>query len=302
MGRGWQVRVIRLAALPTVASASLLTGGCASHDFSIRSLPAETPAAYNAAAIKEFQAMQALGATPASAATQATVGPPLTPADVPSMQTYDPWERMNRFTYRFNARFDEAILRPAADQYRRLPNPVRTGIHNFFSNLSEIVSVVNYCAQLRPAPGVRGLGRFVINSTLGIGGLLDVATQLHIPGAPTGFGATLARWGMHPGPYFVMPILGPSTLRDGFGFLADFGTDYAINPVNLYRGTAGWVLTPLDGVDVRANISFRYYSTGSPFEYDTVRFLYVRRVLIEDDALRMWHRSGKGAAQTPAGQ
>jgi phospholipid-binding lipoprotein MlaA len=107
---------------------------------------------------------------------------------------------------------------------------------------------------------------------------------------------------MHPGPYFVMPILGPSTLRDGCGFLADFGTDYAINLVNLYRGTAGWVLTPLDGVDVRANVSFRYYSTGSPFEYDTVRFLYVRRTLMEDDALRMWHRSSKGAAQTPAGQ
>jgi phospholipid-binding lipoprotein MlaA len=296
------VRIVRLAALAAVVSGSLLTGGCVSRDFSMRSLPVETPAADNAAAIKQFQAMQALAAARANAATQAAVGPPLTPADVPSMQTYDPWERINRFTYRFNARFDEAIFRPVADQYRRLPSPVRTGIHNFFSNLSEIVSVVNYTAQLRPAPGVRGLGRFVINSTLGIGGLFDVATQLHIPGAPTGFGATLARWGMHPGPYFVMPILGPSTLRDGFGFLADFGTDYVINPADLYRGTAGWVFTPLDGVDIRANTSFRYYSTGSPFEYDTVRFLYVRRTLIEDDTLRMWHRSSKGAAQTPAGQ
>jgi phospholipid-binding lipoprotein MlaA len=99
-----------------------------------------------------------------------------------------------------------------------------------------------------------------------------------------------------------MPILGPSSLRDGFGFLADFGTDYAINLADLYRGTAGWVLTPLDAVDLRANINFRYYSTGSPFEYDTVRFLYVRKTLIEDDALRMWHRSGNRDAQTPAGQ
>jgi phospholipid-binding lipoprotein MlaA len=296
------VRVARFVALLAVAGASLPTGGCASRGFSIRSLPAETPAADNAAAIKELQDTQALAAARANAATAAAIGQPLTAADVPSMQSYDPWERMNRFTYRFNARFDEAILLPVADEYRRLPSSLRTGIHNFFANLSEIVSVVNYSAQLRPAPGVRALGRLVINSTLGIGGLFDVATKMHIPGARTGFGATLARWGMHPGPYLVMPILGPATLRDGCGFLADFGTDYVINPVNLYRGTAGWALTPLDGVDIRANTSFRYYSTGSPFEYDAVRFLYVRKTLIEDDALRMWHSSGNRAAPTPAAQ
>jgi phospholipid-binding lipoprotein MlaA len=246
--------------------------------------------------------MLAEAAARANATPQADIGPPLTPADAPSMHTYDPWERMNRFTYRFNARFDEAVFLPVADKYRRLPSPVRTGIHNFFANLAEVVSVLNYTAQLRPAPGVRSLGRFVINSTLGIGGLFDVATKLDIPEAHTGFGATLARWGIHPGPYFVMPILGPSTLREGFGFLADFGTDYAINLGNLYRGTAGWALTPLDAVDIRANTNFRYYSTGSPFEYDTVRFLYVRKTLIEDDAVRMWHRSGNRNAQTPAGQ
>ncbi len=299
MGRGWQVRGARLVPLAAVVSASLLTGGCASRDFLIRSLPAETPAADNAAAIKQAQETQALTAAHAGAAA---IGPPLTPADVPSMRTYDPWERMNRFTYRFNARFDEAIFLPIADEYRRLPSPVRTGIHNFFANLSEVVSVLNYTAQLRLAPSVRALGRFVINSTLGIGGLFDVATKMHIPGAPTGFGATLARWGMHPGPYFIMPILGPSTLRDGFGLLADFGTDYTINLADLYRGTAGWLLTPLDGVDIRANASFRYYSTGSPFEYDTVRFLYVRKTLIADDALRMWKRSGTHPARTPAAQ
>jgi phospholipid-binding lipoprotein MlaA len=281
---------------------SLLAGGCASRDFYIRSLPAETPAADIAADIQEHQAMLAEAAARANATPQADIGPPLTPADAPSMHTYDPWERMNRFTYRFNARFDEAVFLPVADKYRRLPSPVRTGIHNFFANLAEVVSVLNYTAQLRPAPGVRSLGRFVINSTLGIGGLFDVATKLDIPEAHTGFGATLARWGIHPGPYFVMPILGPSTLREGFGFLADFGTDYAINLGNLYRGTAGWALTPLDAVDIRANTNFRYYSTGSPFEYDTVRFLYVRKTLIEDDAVRMWHRSGNRNAQTPAGQ
>ncbi len=296
------MRAGRCTALASLLCVSLLAGGCASSDFYIRSLPAETPAADNAAEIQQHQAMVAEAAALANATAQPGIGPPLTPEEVPSMLTYDPWERMNRFTYRFNARFDEAIFLPVADKYRRLPSPVRTGIHNFFANLGEVVSVLNYTAQLRPAPGVRSLGRFVINSTLGIGGLLDVATKMNISQAKTGFGATLARWGMHPGPYFVMPLLGPSSLRDGFGFLADFGTDYAINLANLYHGTVGWVLTPLDAVDLRANTNFRYYSTGSPFEYDTVRFLYVRKTLIEDDALRMWHRSGNRHAQTPAGQ
>lgn len=282
-----------------------LLAGCASEDFSIRRLPPETPAADNAAAIKRIEAMQAAAqaaARQAPAPGEADLGPPLTPAEAPALATYDPWEGINRFTYRFNARFDEAVFLPTADQYRRLPGLLRSGVHNFFSNLSEVVRTVNYVAQLRPAPGVRSLGRFVINSTLGIGGLFDVATSLHIPGAPTGFGATLARWGVRPGPYLVMPLLGPSTLRDGFGWAADFTTDWLINLADLYQGTAGWALTPLNAVDIRANTSFRYYSTGSPFEYDTIRFLYVGRTLIEDDALRLWHRSGKPDAQSPAGQ
>ena len=217
------------------------------------------------------------------------------------MYTYDPWERANRFTYRFNARFDEAIFLPAANGYRRAPGPVRLGVHNFFDNLSEVVSVVNYAAQLRPVRGVRSLGRFVINSTIGIGGLFDVATKFKLVAAPTGFSSTLSRWGMHPGPYLVIPILGPSTLRDGIGFFADFGFSYLINLGDLYRGNASWVLTPLDAIDVRSNTSFRYYATGSPFEYDTIRFLYVRKTLIEDEGLRLWHRRKQPDARAPAG-
>lgn len=270
----------------------------------MRSLPAETPAADNAAAIKQMQEFQAAAAARASAPqpVSADIGPPLTVADVPSLQTYDPWERMNRYTYRFNARFDEALFLPVADQYRRLPNPVRSGVNNFFANLREVVSTLNYVAQLRLAPGVRSLGRFAINSTLGIGGLLDVATEMKIPAAPTGFGATLARWGMHPGPYLMLPFLGPSSVRDGLGWGVDYGVAYTINLGGLYQGLAGWVLTPLGLVDKRANVNFRYYGTGSPFEYENIRFLYVRKTLIEDDAVRLWHREGNANAQTPAGK
>lgn len=299
------MRLARRAWRLAILGAALLAEGCASREFSVRTLPAETPAAENAAAIRKLQVLQAAAAAAAQrapVALPADFGPPLTVEDVPSMATYDPWQRMNRFTYRFNARFDEAVVLPVADGYRRLPSPLRSGLHHFFSNLREVVTVINYTAQLRLAPGVRSLGRLVINSTVGIGGLFDVATEMHLTQARTGFGDTLARWGMQPGPYFVMPLLGPSTLRDGFGWATDYTTNYLINLGGLYQGTAGWVLTPLAGVDLRANISFRYYSTGSPFEYDTVRFLFVRKTLIEDEAQRLWHRPRSHNAQAPAGR
>jgi phospholipid-binding lipoprotein MlaA len=221
----------------------------------------------------------------AGAAADAVAAPPVTPADAPSMITYDPWERLNRFTYRFNARFDEALFLPVANVYRRVPSPLRAGVHNFFSNLTEVDSVINYTLQGRFGRGVRSLGRLVINSTAGIGGLFDVATKLKLPAAPTGFSTTLAKWGMHPGPYLVLPLLGPSTLRDGVGFLGDFSTSYVVNIADLYRGNKSWGLDVANAVDERANVNFRYYSSGSPFEYENIRFLYVRKRLIEDEGL-----------------
>jgi phospholipid-binding lipoprotein MlaA len=274
-------------------------GGCVSQSISFRSLPPEDPAAQNAAAAESAAAFAAAAATANAAAADAAAqepgtaaadtqaaAPPVTAADAPSMVTYDPWERLNRFTYRFNAQFDEAIFLPVANTYRRIPSPVRSGVHNFFGNLSEVDSVVNYTLQWRLKLGVRSLGRFVINSTLGIGGLFDVATKLKLPGAPTGLSSTLGKWGMHPGPYLVIPLLGPSTLRDGLGFLGDYATSYGVDVAKLYRGDVSWGLGVVNAVDQRANVNFRYYSTGSPFEYENIRFLYVRKRLIEDEGLR----------------
>jgi phospholipid-binding lipoprotein MlaA len=281
--------------------------GCASQSISIRSLPPEDPAAENAAAAESAAAFAAAAATSASAsetgrATQDAHNaqeavPPVTPADAPSMYTYDPWERVNRFTYRFNARFDEAVFLPVSNAYRRVPSPIRSGVHNFFGNLSEVDSMINYALQWRLNLGVRSLGRFVINSTIGIGGLFDVAGKLKLPGAPTGLSTTLAGWGMHPGPYLVIPLLGPSTLRDGLGYLGDYGTSYAIDVAGLYRGNVSWALGTVNAVDQRSNVNFRYYSTGSPFEYENIRFLYVRKRLIEDEGLRA-KNSRRGAKST----
>lgn len=218
------------------------------------------------------------------------------------MYTYDPWERLNRFTYRFNARFDEAIFLPVANGYRRVPGPVRLGVHNFFSNLTEVDSVANYILQARFGGSARSLGRFVINSTVGIGGLFDVAKHMKLPSAPTGFSETLSTWGAHPGPYLVMPILGPSTLRDGVGYLGDYGLDYGVNLFNLYRGYQSYALGTLNAIDTRSNVGFRYYATGSPFEYEVIRFLYVRKRLIEDDALHGRGKPKPRDADAPAGR
>jgi phospholipid-binding lipoprotein MlaA len=299
-------------------SVSLLTlGGCASQMVSIRSVPDQTPAAdtaaaaANAAAFAEAvaaeSAAESVAAEPANASSpevrdEAAAAPPLTPADAPPMYTYDPWERFNRFTYRFNARFDEAVFLPVANTYRRAPRPLRAGVHNFFGNIAEIDSVINYTLQWRLKYGLRSIERFVINSTIGIGGLFDVATKLKLPGIATGFATTLAKWGMHPGPYLVIPLLGPSTLRDGVGFLGDYGAEYGINVGGLYRGNVSWGLGTVNAIDQRANIDFRYYSGGSPFEYETIRFLYVRKRLIEDVGLHAKERPKKPAVDAPAGK
>jgi phospholipid-binding lipoprotein MlaA len=289
----------------------LLLTACATNGVSVRRLPPETPAADNAAAITGAQgvAESVRANTTALQASRApvkegdtTVAPPLTPAEAPSMYSYDPLERLNRFTYRFNARFDEHVFLPVANGYRRIPGPIRAGVHNFFRNLAEVTSTVNYGLQWRLGSGARSLGRFVINSTIGIGGLFDVATKFKLSNEQTGFGATLSTWGVPPGPYLVVPLLGPSTLRDGFGFLGDYGIEYGINVVNLYRGDKTYALGVVNAIDQRAAIDFRYYGSGSPFEYETIRFLYVHRDLIQDEALRARGRHKPQDPGAPAGK
>jgi len=282
----------------------LALGGCASQEVRYRYLPPDTPAADNAVNLEKALGLAAQVASAAKSAMPETTGEfaPITPADAPPLTTYDPWAHFNRSMYRFNARFDEAVFLPVANGYRRLPSPIRAGVHNFFGNLAEVDSVVNYTLQGRLGRGLRSLGRFAINSTLGLGGLFDVAEKLNIPRAPTGFGTTLAKWGMHPGPYLVIPFYGPSTLREGIGLAGDYGTSYAVNVANLYRDGQSWGLGVLNAVDQRANVDFRYYASGSPFEYDTIRFLYVRKLLIEDAGLHRKEPPKRVNPDAPAGE
>lgn len=298
-GKGAGARSRAAGALACV----LALGGCAVQPVEFHRWPPQTPAADNAADIAQ---MQRVAAAAARARREATLPgralPPVTPAEAPPLTTYDPWGRLNRFFYRFNARFDEALFLPVANSYRRLPAPMRAGVHNFFGNVAEIDSVINYTLQGRLGRGVRSLGRFVVNSTVGIGGLFDPASRMHLTRAPTGFGTTLAAWGMHPGPYLVVPVYGPSTLRGGIGAAADYGALYFMDPAWIYRGAQSWGLGVVNAVDQRANVDFRYYSTGSPFEYEMIRFLYVRKQLIEDAGLHKQTPLPRSNPNVPAGE
>lgn len=127
----------------------------------------------------------------------------------------DPWEPLNRPIYNVNTAFDKVTLRPLAKGYQKvLPGPVRTGVSNFMKNLVTPRSAVNNILQGKLAHGFGELGRFVLNSTLGIGGLFDFAAANGIEAHREDFGQTAAVWGIPAGPYVMLPLLGPATLRD----------------------------------------------------------------------------------------
>tara|TARA_B100001758_G_C18407132_1_gene612892 strand:+ start:876 stop:1574 length:699 start_codon:yes stop_codon:yes gene_type:complete len=126
----------------------------------------------------------------------------------------DPFEELNRKTYEFNEKLDSKILKPTAQAYSKLPPPVKKGVTNFFNNLEEVDTSVNQLLQGKPKKSINDITRFVINSTIGIAGLFDVATKMGLERHEEDFGQTLAVWGVGEGPYIMLPLLGPSTLRD----------------------------------------------------------------------------------------
>jgi phospholipid-binding lipoprotein MlaA len=138
----------------------------------------------------------------------------------------DPWEGYNRQVWRFNEALDEAVLQPVARGYKAaVPEFVRTGVGNFFGNLSDVWSLVNNLLQLKPAESAEMTARVGLNSTVGLLGLFDVATGAGLQRRREDFGHTLAHWGMPTGPYLVLPLLGPSTLRDTAALPVDMKGD-----------------------------------------------------------------------------
>jgi phospholipid-binding lipoprotein MlaA len=192
----------------------------------------------------------------------------------------DPLERWNRGVYNFNKVADDYVLLPAVRAYEFVvPDFVEERVTSFFNNLLEIRNGLNGALQLRPEPTSRAIGRFMINSSLGVFGLFDVATPLGQPVHEEDFGQTLGRWGVGNGPYLVLPILGPSNLRDTAGLVAD-NVAVATLPVastineEVFFSPAVYALYV---VDRRRIQPFRYYESGNVFEYDLVRYLYTRK-------------------------
>jgi phospholipid-binding lipoprotein MlaA len=208
---------------------------------------------------------------------------PVTPqeqAKVYAIDVWDPLEGFNRGVYRFNTHFDRWIFLPVVSGYGYVtPEPVERSVSNFFSNLSEFRNGWNAALQGRGDVFGTALGRLMINSTLGVFGLFDPATALGYPQRPEDFGQTLGRWGVSAGPYLVLPILGPSNARDATGVAADIAATSLLPGVEeinerVYFNAAVYVLY---FVDQRHRVGFRYYQSGSPFEYDLVRFLYTKK-------------------------
>ena len=138
----------------------------------------------------------------------------------------DPLENFNRGVFSFNDGVDRVILKPVATAYRDItPSPVRTGVSNFFSNISDVWSLVNNILQLKPKESAETLMRLSFNTILGFGGVFDIATEMRLQKHPEDFGQTLGYWGVGPGAYVVLPLLGPSDLRDTIGTAVDVNAD-----------------------------------------------------------------------------
>lgn len=138
----------------------------------------------------------------------------------------DPFERVNRATFAFNDTVDRHVAKPVARGYRRfVPRVVRTGIGNFFTNLEIPGVALNDLLQGKLRPTAHDVGRFVLNTTLGLGGIFDPASAAGLDRNDEDFGQTLGKWGLSVGPYLVLPVLGPSSVRDGIGNVADEYTD-----------------------------------------------------------------------------
>jgi len=196
----------------------------------------------------------------------------------------DPIEGFNRAMFAFNEGLDSAIVRPVAVGYEAvLPSPVRTGVTNFFGNIADLLIGVNNLLQGKAPEALSDLGRVVINSTIGILGTFDVASDMGLEKHNEDFGQTFGRWGVGSGAFVVIPVFGPSTARDTVGLVLDIAAD----PLTQVRASDGRdVLRVLRAVNARANLlpADKVVEEAALDKYSYVRdaFLQRRRNLVHD--------------------
>ncbi len=189
----------------------------------------------------------------------------------------DPLERMNRGTHRFNMAIDKAVLKPVAVGYRRhVPGGVRVSVSNFLDNLAYPTTIINNLLQLKVKDTLSDIGRFALNTTVGIGGLFDPASRFGIPKNDEDFGQTLGRWGVPAGPYLVLPFFGPSTMRDGPALYADWQAD--LRAGDQVDPAVEWTLIGLSLVDRRAQLlEFDESWQGAYDPYAFIRDAWLQR-------------------------
>jgi phospholipid-binding lipoprotein MlaA len=194
----------------------------------------------------------------------------------------DPWQRVNRGVYQFNDAFDRAIFKPVARTYVRvLPQLVRTGITNFFNNLTYPEVIVNALLQGKPKAFARDTGRFVVDSTVGIGGLFDPATRIGLTLEDRDFGQTFGKWGIPSGPFVELPILGPSDVRDTIGLVP---AEYADPRHYLRNPYWDYGLALLDAVKVRASLlplTDMAEKTFDPYAFERNAYLQQRAFMVK---------------------
>lgn len=189
----------------------------------------------------------------------------------------DPWEGFNRGVHAFNDELDGWVLRPVASAYDTVaPTPVRHGVANFFGNLGDVWVGVNNLLQGKVGDAASDVGRVLVNSTVGVAGLIDVASLMGLEKHDEDFGQTLAMWGVGSGPYLVLPLFGPRTLRDGGGLVLDSVAD----PVAYVRPeNTAWGLGAARVVDIRAGLlpAEKAMNQAALDKYEYLRSAYLQR-------------------------
>lgn len=195
----------------------------------------------------------------------------------------DPLESVNRGVYAFNDGIDKAVLRPVARGYKKVvPTPIQTGVSNFFANAKYPVTLVNNLLQGKFTAALSDTARFTLNTTFGLGGLLDPATAAGLDVNDEDFGQTLGKWGVPPGPYLVVPFLGPYTLRDGVGSLAD---DFAEPRAYIEEDRTRWSLWAADKFERRVRLleaDALLDRAGDPYAFVRSAYLQRREYLVRD--------------------
>ncbi|HUO43735.1 MAG TPA: VacJ family lipoprotein [Burkholderiales bacterium] len=198
----------------------------------------------------------------------------------------DPFEPMNRAIYKLNEGLDKAVVKPVAQAYQTvLPQVVRTGVTNFFNNLYDVLVALNDLLQGKLPDAASDVGRVAVNTTAGIGGLIDVATKVGLEKHDEDFGQTLGRWHVEAGPYLQLPFFGPSSFRDGLGRFVDFKLDpvYWVWYHDVATRNSLWALNI---VNTRANLldatNLLEKAALDPYEFQRDAYLQRRRSLIYD--------------------